>query len=269
MKVCIVGNSHCTALYGALNRGWKDDTIAFDYYVIPGRTAPHLVYDGETFGARPFSRLQPDGTPFPSPVRSSIGERLDLTAFDALIISAINFSAPSNENLASGDHVLGSVGCFDWLTDATESTLTAISRAFLLDILLKRQQEHGAIRFCSDIAGRFKGKVLLQVAPPPSARVNDDESWQLKTLYGDRVNAVYSDFYKLCEDASDLFIRDLDLDIELVRAPDSVLDDGFLKPELGSNNDVWHANMRYGERVLEQMATRLKTVSQSDARTGT
>ncbi|MBW8880280.1 MAG: hypothetical protein JF615_02310 [Asticcacaulis sp.] len=258
MKVCIVGNSHCTALYGALNRGWKDDAIAFDYYVIPGRTAPHLVHDGETFGPRPFSRLQPDGTPFPSPVRSSIGERLDIDPFDALVISAINFSAPSNENLASGDHVLGSVAAFDWLDGVSDPGVAPVSHAFLLDILKQRQQEHGAIRFCADIAGRFRGRVLLQVAPPPSAKVTEDADWRLRRLYGDRVNDVYADFYGLCEQASAAFIKDLDLDIALVTAPEGTIERGFLKPELGSNSDVWHANMRYGERVLGQMAERLK-----------
>ena len=258
MRVCIVGNSHSTALYGALNRGWKDDTIQFDYYVIPGRTAPHLVYDGESFGPRPFTRLQPDGTPFPSPVRSSIGERLDTDQFDALVISAVNFSAPSNDNLASGDHVLGSVTCFDWLQGVEDSGLAPVSRAFLLDLLLQRQQEHGAIKFCSDIAGRFRGKVLLQVAPPPSAKVTQDADWRLKTLYGDAIHDIYPVFYNLCERASADFIKGLDLDIELVTAPDNTIERGFLKAELGSNTDVWHANMRYGERVLEQMAALLK-----------
>lgn len=234
MRICIVGNSHASALHQALRAGWRAEGIQIDYYVILGRNPLQLRLEDGLF----IPRGRPQGLRTNVQDASSIG--LNVGVFDALVVSAVGLPAARNEYK---QHPLSLARCFEWSGSATP-----VSQAHMLDLIKDQIAASGAYRFCADVSNVFKGPVLVQPAPFPAESLAADISW-----YG---TEYWRDFSRLYGRALADLIKDIGY--LLPYTDEACAGYGLTKEKYGRDGDPWHMNASYGGLILEQIRDTLR-----------
>lgn len=111
MRVCVIGNSHVAALVSGWTAAAPRDRFEFGFYAIPGGHEPKLIaVNGRLRPRDPDARLQ-------TTIVAAESAGLDLTSFDAVVMSACGLFAARNENVVPDPaaHPLSSVCVADWI----------------------------------------------------------------------------------------------------------------------------------------------------------
>lgn len=259
-KICIVGNSHAGSLKLAASR-YAPRNIAFDFYAMPGREMPKIfLRDGLFY---PIGSTFTDGNVTLHPrvkLRSSVGASLDVTPFDALLISALSPTAPSRQALENGDHILSAIHCHEWLDGIHQTQVSAVSEQFFIAALMDVIQDLGVCKFLKQLSGLYKGPVVIQLVPPVCDTTLEDETWPLRQLWGDKTQANFASYQNLVRKAAEATVAQYNLDCHILssvytgRLPDTIDAKDTMR------GDPWHAGWAYGRKILHQAVTLVRTL---------
>jgi len=232
MKVCVVGNSHVAAIRSAWAEGSSPLTAHHvDFFAVargdPAVAAGHLVVSGA------------------ATVHSTVGDRLDLSAYDAILVSAVGNFAVRNQH----PHPLLAMALPQW-----HCTLPKVSASVFRRCVRHGLGEFAWVSLALQIAEAARGRTYLQPWPLPAPDVAADPDWKLGKLHGSGVAGVLSTYFKVQDEE----LRDmLGSRGEVLPYPrQEWLDGGFTPAEFGTR-DPWHMNAAYGRIVLQQLADRL------------
>ena len=168
IRLCVVGNSHASGPLSAFRRQQQRwPLLAADFSLTPGRAAPHLELRHGRFFPPPESLIR-------STLPDVHQHGIDVSGFDAVLVSAVGVTAARNVHLESGYHPLGKARCFTW---NGVSDLTRVSRAYMTDLVREHIRASGAFQFTRDLVGIFSGRVLVQRVPRTTLSVLEEEDW--------------------------------------------------------------------------------------------
>jgi hypothetical protein len=249
IRACLLGNSHGSGLKIALDRRWKPPQFAISSYLIAGRNEPNLrPVNGRFWAEAGVSAVRSD-------IEGLRETGLDITAFDALLVSAVGIMPPTEAFLDSGEAPLGVACALDWLPATPDLRVARVSRQVMAELIRERFRRLGTHRLLVDIATLYRGIVVVQLYPPPAVAMLQAPENGLVARYGEHAKAVWGAFSEF----RDAVLRAMILQIlpraRILPVPDGAAESpGLLRAALARPGDFWHANDAYGELVLRQLA---------------
>lgn len=247
MKICIIGNSHASALKLAMDTGWSRSDFDIDYMVLPGGGGPYL--------SRENSRLKPRRNSFKmaSNVAGGAEGGVDVANYDAIWVSGVGFNVSLRGISNKETHPLMLARINTWPAGA--SGLPRITERFMRQLVKSDIASSASWRVCQDVVDMGSTRLVIHPAPRPGAAAFSDETHPLVADYGEK---GAGDPIREMMNIGDAMLHELALEtdsgIQVARYPDDVLDDGFTRPEYLRKNDVLHVGAEIGAAMLDQMA---------------
>ena len=253
MRICIIGNSHASALKLAMDAGWSRSDFEIDYVVLPGGGGPYL--------SREKTRLKPRRNSFKmaSNVEGSAENGVDVVNYDAIWVSGVGFNVSLRGNSNQEANPLMTARVNTWPRGT--SGLPRITERFMRNLVKSDIASSAAWKVCQDVVDIGSSRLIIHPAPRPGAAAFSDDTHPLVAEYGDTdAEQPIQEMMNIGDAMLDELALEADESIQVARYPDEILQDGFTKPEFLRKNDVSHVGAEVGAAILDQMA-RLTTGS--------